>query len=89
MGNKIVVRMDLILNRALKEMDECVPKFCPNCGAPLVRVSGTKIWVMPLGEKKDRVDTFDVYCNECEWSGNISPDSLDLYYDMKKAEGAQ
>lgn len=70
----------------LDKMGECVPKFCPSCGAKLLRISGTKIWIMPLGERENRVDTFDVYCDECEWSGDISPDSLDDYYEMKRQE---
>ena len=59
--------------------DEAIPKFCANCSEKLVRISSKgKVWVAPMGEPFERIHlkitTFDVYCNECEWSGDISPD---------------
>ena len=70
--------------------DEVIPKFCPNCGAEFVRVSKDGlIWVMPVGEQKDaaskfKVTDFDVYCDNCEWSGYISSDALDMLEDLSK-----
>jgi len=58
--------------------DEVIPKHCPNCGESLIRVSNGKVWIAPMGEPYERVHfkltSFDTYCNECEWSGDISPD---------------
>jgi hypothetical protein len=59
--------------------DEAIPKYCPNCGEKLVRVSKKGlIWIMPMGDSYQKthlkITTFDTYCDECEWSGNISPD---------------
>ena len=61
--------------------DETIPKYCPNCREPLIRVSRGKVWIAPMGEPFEkihfRLTGFDVYCNECEWSGDISPDVLE------------
>ena len=59
--------------------DEAIPIYCPNCSNKLVRISDKgSIWVMPMGDPYERIHikitTFDVYCNECEWSGDIRPD---------------
>lgn len=59
--------------------NEAIPRYCPNCGERFVRVSDKGlIWVMPMGDPYEqihlKITTFDVYCNECEWSGDIRPD---------------
>ena len=77
----------------LNELGETVPKFCPNCGDELIRISKDgKIWIMPLGDMnvKDstslKITVFDIYCDSCEWSGDISPDSLEDYNELKKED---
>jgi Zn finger protein HypA/HybF involved in hydrogenase expression len=58
--------------------DEAIPKYCPNCASKLVRISDGKVWVAPMGQPYQvihlEITTFDVYCDKCEWSGDISPD---------------
>ena len=58
--------------------EEAIPKYCPNCGERLVRINDGNVWVAPMGEPYEifflKITTFDVYCGECEWSGDISPD---------------
>jgi predicted RNA-binding Zn-ribbon protein involved in translation (DUF1610 family) len=60
--------------------NEVIPKYCPNCSEKLIRITDKGlIWVMPCGESYKKIHlkitTFDVYCGECEWSGDISPDT--------------
>jgi hypothetical protein len=61
-------------------IEDCIPKCCPGCGKEFVRISDGKIWVMPYGNPKGKekfvVTGFDCYCDNCEWSGNVEPDSL-------------
>jgi len=77
--------------RTLRELGDTVPKFCPHCGERLIGITddGEHFWIVPAGKQNNRVDTFDVYCNSCEWSGDIAPDSLDEYYEMKKQEAEE
>ena len=81
----------------MEEIGEAVPKYCPGCGSVLVNRSGTRFWIMPYSTakppytKKDGVavlpvNGFDVYCNECEWSGDIEPDSLEIYNEIKEKQ---
>lgn len=48
-------------------MGKVTPKRCPNCGS-------TNIHVQELVSPLDLAELYDVYCRECGWSGDISPD---------------
>ena len=43
------------------------PKRCPNCGS-------TNIHNQELESGRRFEELYDVYCRDCEWSGDISPD---------------
>ncbi|MEX0569484.1 MAG: hypothetical protein Q6363_010085, partial [Candidatus Njordarchaeota archaeon] len=57
-------------------------KYCPNCGKPLKNIK------MVLSREENKITIiYDVFCHECEWSGDISPDevhSIDLLELLKK-----
>ena len=44
-----------------------VPKYCPNCGAQLKDVQA-------IEDPRTGALGYDVYCDECGWSGEIWPD---------------
>jgi len=48
-------------------MGKLTPKHCPNCGS-------TNIHNQELEPSNDLEELYDVYCRDCEWSGDISPD---------------
>ena len=48
-------------------MGKLVPKHCPKCGS-------TNIHNQELEPSNDLEELYDVYCRDCEWSGDISPD---------------
>jgi len=48
-------------------MGKVPPKRCPNCGS-------TNIHVQEMVSPYDLAELYDVYCRDCEWSGDISPD---------------
>jgi len=63
------------------------PKFCPNCGKKMNDIvecySGypENYWIDSHGVQRSNL-IYDCYCDECEWSGDISPDDdLDSVVD--------
>ena len=48
-------------------MGKVTPKRCPNCGS-------TTIHNQELESPHDYEEWYDMYCRDCEWSGDISPD---------------
>jgi hypothetical protein len=48
-------------------MGKLTPKHCPKCGS-------TNLHIQELGSPHDYEEWYDVYCRDCEWSGDISPD---------------
>ena len=48
-------------------MGKVTPKRCPNCGS-------TNIHSQELESPHHLSELYDVYCIDCEWSGDISPD---------------
>lgn len=74
----------------LDEIGESLPEYCPKCSGKLVRISADgKIWIMPYGLHLDtslKLKGFDVYCDLCEWSGNIEPDSLEQFNELQRTE---
>jgi len=42
-------------------------KKVPNCGS-------TNVHIQELESGSDLSELYDVYCRDCEWSGDISPD---------------
>lgn len=48
-------------------MGKLAPKHCPKCGS-------TNLDIQELGSPHDYEEWYDVYCRDCEWSGDISPD---------------
>jgi hypothetical protein len=48
-------------------MGKLIPKYCPNCGS-------TNIHNQELESPHEWEEWYDVYCRDCEWSGDISPD---------------
>jgi hypothetical protein len=48
-------------------MGKLTPKRCPNCGS-------TNIHNQELESPHEWEEWYDVYCRDCEWSGDISPD---------------
>lgn len=51
------------------------PKRCPECGS-------TNINYVDLATERGNI-VYDTYCYDCNWSGDISPDS-DLDYCSKE-----
>lgn len=43
------------------------PKRCPNCGSSAIE--------FVIGENNHGSAIYDTYCEDCTWSGDISPDS--------------
>jgi len=43
------------------------PKHCPNCGSTNIE--------SVVGKNNQGSAIHDTYCRDCEWSGDISPDS--------------
>lgn len=53
-----------------------IPYYCPNCGIPIrgdMNDMGDDSNRFPI-ENKQSDGGYDVYCPECEWSGDIYPD---------------
>jgi predicted nucleic-acid-binding Zn-ribbon protein len=50
-----------------RNMGKLIPKRCPNCGS-------ANIHVQEMQSPYETSELFDVYCRDCEWSGDISPD---------------
>jgi len=57
--------------------------YCPNCGKKISKKDSTQ---MPYGDADIKVGGkwrvgktvgYDVYCTECDWSGNIEPDIME------------
>jgi len=48
------------------------PKFCPECGKPLE--DDGRNWVQECVPVNKWSEYYDCYCDECGWSGDISPD---------------
>ena len=48
-------------------MGKLAPKHCPKCGS-------TNIHNQELEPSNDLEEQYDVFCRDCEWSGDISPD---------------
>jgi len=48
-------------------MGKVIPKRCPNCGSKSIRVQ-------ELESPHDLAELYDVFCRDCKWSGDISPD---------------
>jgi len=82
------------LQKHFDMLEEVLPKYCPNCGEKLERISkNNKIWIMPTGSPLHdgslKIEDFDCYCNGCEWSGYIGPDALLELDPIPKREGDQ
>ncbi|MGD0994080.1 MAG: hypothetical protein ABR909_00985 [Candidatus Bathyarchaeia archaeon] len=48
-------------------MGKLTPKHCPNCGSP-------NIHIQEMQAQSKASEVYDIYCRDCEWSGDISPD---------------
>jgi len=48
-------------------MGKAMPKHCPNCGS-------TNIHIQEMESPYDLSELYDVFCRDCKWSGDISPD---------------
>jgi len=48
-------------------MGNLTPKRCPNCGS-------TNIHIQELESPHELAELYDVFCRDCKWSGDISPD---------------
>ena len=48
-------------------MGKVIPKRCPNCGSKSIRVQ-------ELESPHDLAELYDVFCRDCKWSGDVSPD---------------
>jgi len=72
MGNKERRKMN-------KTRPKHPPKYCPNCGHPVNN------YVEGMTNFRGSI-SWDTYCKECEWSGDIRPDSDLDYYRVEAIE---
>ncbi|MGD0070179.1 MAG: hypothetical protein ABSB71_01295 [Candidatus Bathyarchaeia archaeon] len=60
-------------------MGKVIPRRCPNCGS-------TNIHIQELESPHNLSELYDVYCRDCKWSGDISPDlSLELRQNQRSS----
>lgn len=58
-----------------------VPKFCPECGSSLPKATWNKVAYWNDSSRKETYEEpfreigYDVYCENCGWSGDIVPDT--------------
>ena len=70
-GNIVMVNL---IQGGKKKMtkSEYRPRFCPGCGKPLA--DDGRNWVQEMVPAKEGQELYDCFCDECGWSGDISPD---------------
>ncbi|KXB08682.1 hypothetical protein AKJ59_00670 [candidate division MSBL1 archaeon SCGC-AAA385M02] len=62
-----------------KERPKHPPKHCPNCGSENIN------YIECFTNFRGNI-AWDTYCKDCEWSGDISPDSDLDYYRVEAQE---